>query len=90
MNVTPEDFEHLFDAAMEWDIETWRDQEMRFDFAIEVKYGYVYWVECRAALILCREFLHERGFSFVDSWDEGTDQWAFISNYDFHASRVGA
>lgn len=90
MNITPNDFEHLFEAAMEWDLETWKDQEFRFNFQIEVKTGYIYWTDSYAALILCREFLNERGYSFIDSWDEASEQWAFISNYDFHAARVGA
>lgn len=90
MTITPEDFEYLFDAAMEWDIETWRDQELRFDFKIEVKAGFIYWVEDRANLILCRQFLNERGFTFIDSWDEATEQWVFISDYDFHSARVSA
>lgn len=90
MNITPNDFEHLFDAAMEWDLETWKDQEARFDFSVEVQFGYIYWVETYAALILCREFLNERGYTFVESFDEATEQWAFISNYDFHSSRVSA
>jgi hypothetical protein len=90
MNITPQDFEHLFEAAMEWDIETWRDQEARFDFNIEVKKGHIYWVENYPSLIMCRHFLNERGHSMVESFDEATQQWAFISSYDFHAARVSA
>ena len=90
MNITPNDFEHLFDAAMEWDLETWKDQEARFDFSIEVRFGFIYWVENYSSLILCREFLNERGNTFIDSFDEATQQWAFISDYDFHSARVSA
>ena len=90
MRITPQDFEHLFDAAMEWDVATWTDQESRFDFENQPDTGFIYWVEEYPNLILCREFLAERGFTYTASFDEATEQWAFISDYDFHAARVSA
>jgi hypothetical protein len=90
MEITTEDFEYLFETAMEWDIETWKDQEARFDFKIEVQKGFIYWVENYPSLIMCRQFLNERGHFCVDSFDEGIQQWVFISDYDFHAARVSA
>jgi hypothetical protein len=90
MNITPQDFEYLFETAMEWDLAGWEGQEARFDFQTEVKQGHIYWVENYASMILCREFLNTRGFFCVESFDEALEQWAFISDYDFHAARVGA
>lgn len=90
MEITLEDFENLFEVAMEWELETWEGQEYRFNFPIEIQSGYIYWVENRASMIMCRQFLNERGFTCIDSWDEATQQWAFISDYNWETSRVGA
>jgi len=90
MNITPQDFEHLFETAMEWDIRTWKDQEARFDFSVEIPLGHIYWVENYSDFMLCREFLNNRGHFCVESFDEAMEQWAFISDYDFHAARVSA
>ena len=65
MKITAQDFEHLFDAAMEWDVATWEGQEFRFDFHCQPETGFIYWVEEYVSLILCREFLNERGFTFA-------------------------
>jgi len=89
-NITAQDFEHLFDAAMEWDAATWADQINRFDFDNMPTTGHIYWVEEYYQLILCREFLAKRGFTYTQSFDEATENWAFISNYDFHSARVSA
>jgi len=90
MDITPQDFEHLFEVAMDWDAEAWRDQEARFDFPIEVKNGFIYWVENYASLMLCRHFLNQQGHFAVTSFDEASEQWCFITGYDFHSARVGA
>jgi len=90
MKITAQDFEHLFDAAMEWDAATWADQINRFEVQDMPQTGHIYWVEEYPNLILCREFLAERGFTYTASFDEATEQWAFISDYDFHAARVSA
>jgi hypothetical protein len=90
MDITAEDFEHLFETAMEWDAKAWQDQEFRFDFDVEMPTGHIYWVEDYSSMMLCRQFLNERGFNFTSSFDESLEQWAFISDYDFHAARVSA
>ena len=90
MKISAKDFEHLFDAAMEWDSATWEDQMNRFDFIEIPAKGYIYWVEEYYNLILCREFLAQAGFTFIYSFDEATEQWAFISNYNFDSARVSA
>jgi hypothetical protein len=90
MEITAQDFEHLFDSAMEWHLNSWSEQTNRFDFDDMPKFGHIYWVEEYPNLILCREFLAKRGFTYTQSFDEATDQWAFITNYDFHAARVSA
>jgi hypothetical protein len=90
MNITAQDFEYLFETAMEWDAATWKDQEARFDFETEVNQGHIYWVENYASLVLCRDFLNTHGYTFVPSVDEAMQQWCFISDYDFHAARVSA
>jgi hypothetical protein len=90
MKLTSQDFEHLFDAAMEWDVETWADQMNRFDFKNEVQHGFIYWVEEYPNLILCRQFLAENDYTYEPSFDEATEQWVFITNYDFNSARVGA
>ena len=90
MEITAQDFEYLFETAMEWDATAWKDQELRFDFNVEVAKGHIYWVENYASMLLCRDFLNTRGFFCVESFDEALEQWVFISDYDFHAARVSA
>jgi hypothetical protein len=90
MQIDAQDFEYLFETAMEWDLATWKDQESRFDFIKQVDKGHIYWVENYASFILCREFLITHGHLFNPSFDEALDQWCFISDYDFHAARVSA
>jgi len=90
MEITAQDFEHLFDAAMEWHLNTWSEQTNRFDFDDMPQTGFIYWVEEYPNLILCREFLAKRGYTYTASFDEATDQWAFISNYNFDSARVSA
>ena len=90
MNITAQDFEYLFDVSMSWTASNWSGQAYRFDFENQPETGFIYWVEDYSNLILCRQFLNERGFTFTKSFDEATEQWAFISDYDFHAARVSA
>ena len=41
MDITAQDFEYLFETAMEWDSAAWKDQEHRFDFNVEVAKGHI-------------------------------------------------
>jgi hypothetical protein len=90
MEITAQDFEHLFETAMEWNATTWQDQILRFDFKVDVPKGHIYWVENYSDMMLCRQFLNDRNFFCVESFDEAMEQWCFISDYDFHSARVSA
>ena len=90
MNITAWDFEHLFDVSMEWNKADWAIHSNRWDFNEAPKDGFIYWCEDYASLVLCREFLASGNYTYLQSFDEGTEQWAFISDYDFHSARVSA
>lgn len=90
MEITAQDFEYLFETAMEWDAADWKDQATRFDFETETNKGMIYWVSSYAFLILCREFLKMQGQTFVPTFDEALQQWCFVSDYNFWSARVSA
>jgi len=86
LKLTAEDFQNLVDTAMEWDVKEWEGQELRFDFKGEPDLGFIYWVESYTTLVLCEHYLTVNEFSFFKSWDEATEQWCFITNYDLDES----
>jgi hypothetical protein len=90
MKITAQDFEHLVEQAMSWDLNQWAEQLNRFSFDKFPDDGVIYWVENYSSFMLCRQFLAENGYTFIQSFDEGAEQWCFITNYDFCSVKADA
>jgi hypothetical protein len=86
LQLTAEDFQNLVETAMEWDKKEWEPQELRFDFEGHPDLGFIYWVESYTALVICKHFLKLNNQTFFMSWDEATEQWCFITDYDLDES----
>ena len=91
MLITTKDFEHLITNQMEWNNVDWENQLERFiDLDSKPAFEYIFWVDSTTSLILARHFLIENGHPFKQSYDEGADQYALITNYVGSWDRVDA
>ena len=86
LQLTAEDFQNLIETAMEWDKKEWEPQELRFDFKDHPDLGFIYWVDSYTTLVICQHFLNLNKRTFFKSWDEATEQWCFITDYDLDES----
>ena len=91
MIITAKDFEHLTTNQMEWNNVDWEKQLQRFiDLDSKPAFEYIFWVDSAASLIMARHFLIENGHPFKQSYDEGADQYALITDYVGSWERVDA
>jgi hypothetical protein len=81
MRITEKDFEALTNTSMEWSKTDWSEMAWRFEFDAVPDQGFIFWVDNYASLLFCRQFCEERGHTFTASFDEGGEDWCFITDY---------
>lgn len=80
MNITEQDFERLTQDSMIWSNEEWATKLDRFDDELPDS-GYIYWVDNYASIVLCRQYIEERGCNLTATFDGGMLQWCFVTDY---------
>jgi len=87
MRLSNEDFMHLHDTAMEWDVH-WKKQSVRFEPRVKsYEWRWAYWFDSYASLLLGRQFLEQEGFACEIVWDEGCIAWLILTNYESYESK---
>jgi hypothetical protein len=87
MKLTNEDFMYLHECSMQWD-QGWELKASRFEPRVKsYQWRWAYWFDSYARLLLGREFLAEQGYEFEVVWDEATEQWLLLTNYESMESK---
>lgn len=75
-----EDFENLTETSMKFKGSDWESQEGRFDGEVDYSFGYIYWFENYASLMLGRRILQDLGEEYKVLFDSGFQQWVIITD----------
>jgi hypothetical protein len=87
MKLTNEDFMRLFQTSMEWGVH-WGKHASHFDPKVQsYEWRWAYWFDLYANLLFGRQFLEQEEFSFEVVWDEGSDAWLLLTNYESFESK---
>ncbi|CAB4161722.1 hypothetical protein UFOVP1201_5 [uncultured Caudovirales phage] len=89
MLITAKDFEALSNTKMQWAGYGWESQSDRFDQELFYEWPWAYWFEDAASMILARMFLFNLGRGFEFAYDEATDNYIIVTNYNSDI-KVGA
>jgi len=87
MKLTNEDFMRLHQTSMEWGVH-WKKHKLHFEPSVKsYEWRWAYWFDLYANLLFGRQFLEQEEWSFEVVWDEGSDAWLLLTNYESFESK---
>lgn len=88
MKITAKDFDALTDTVMGWKGNGWEVQSDRFLDKVSFDWAVCYWVDSAASLILARTFLEDNDHAFEESYDQATESYILLTNFDMYEMAV--
>jgi hypothetical protein len=88
MLITAEDFEALSNTKMQWAGIDWDSQAKRFNAELYNDWDWAYWFDDAASMILAKAFLDQNIRGFQCAYDDGSENYIIVTNYD--SAKVGA
>jgi hypothetical protein len=89
--ITAQDFEHLFDTAMEWRgyAKDWGKQVSagRFDPTPSLFWRWAYWTKLYTEVVMMRSFLKAKEYKYQCVFDEMAHEWVVLTDYDFREGK---
>ena len=89
MKLTNEDFNRLWDNSMTWGKE-WQVKGERFEPVVSYEWARAFWFYSYSSLLMARSYLNDSSYETQTTYDEGTDSWLLLTNYNFEEESANA
>jgi len=81
MIITEKDFDSLSNTMMQWAGYDWEDQANRFNSEVGFQWGWAYWFDNAASMILAKNFLMQKEAAFDVTYDEALNNYLIVTDF---------